>query len=418
MMKLLTGPRKEILLLWFSWAIALTLFQSVVVARFERKPVDRVLPWTAGETGKEDTNIKARLVVPVFAERVAWDSEFYLSIAQYGYDDPAVRMVHQPGSGSWSLNYAFMPGYPYTVRIVAAPFVALGARPVTATVVAALVVSLAGALLAALSLFDILLPGEGSTDAMRASWFMLIFPSAFFLAQVYTEGLFLGLALTALAQARKGRWTITALVASLAVLTRAAGVALVPAIAVTAARGLMQERSRARADGKESYRPGFVQLAGIVEAILVPLAVFLVWKFSFLGERFDIVERSFFGRVFAPLVSIRAWLACFASILSWPNPRGVYYAIELAALILALAASLRGVRRYPDLAVFGLAVLAASVLSVATQGIVRYVLSCPLIFVFLAHKARSSGFERIWVFVSILLTGFFVLLFSLDMWVG
>jgi len=417
-MKLFTGPRRDILVLWLSWAIALGLFQSMVAARFDARPVDRVLPWTARETGKQDSDVKARLEVPIFAERVAWDSEFYLSIAQFGYDDPAVRMVYQPGSGAWSLNYAFMPGYPFAVRAVAAPFVAFGAPRDAATVAAAVAVSLAGALLAALSLFSILSRDEGAPDAKRAAWFMLVFPSGFFLAQVYTEGLFLGLALAAIALARKGRWTTTALVASLAVLTRAAGVALVPAIAVAAARTLARERAQAKAGDAVRGRIDLAKLAGMAEAILVPLAVFLAWKFSFLGERFDIVERSFFGRSFAPLVSIRAWLACFASIVSWPSPRGAYYALELAALALALVASAWGARHHPDLAVFGLAVLAASVLSVSTQGIVRYVLSCPLIFAFLSRRGRNPSFERAWGLASVLLMGFFALLFSLDMWVA
>lgn len=417
-MKLFTGSRKHIVLLWLCWSIALGLFQSMVMYRFPVRPVDRVLPWTALETGRQEENVNARLAVPIFTERVAWDSEFYLSIAQFGYDDPAVRKVYQSGRGSASLNYAFMPGYPYTVRAVAAPFIAFGAPRDAATVIAALAVSLAGALLAALSLFAILCPDEGRAHARRASWYMLIFPSAFFLAQVYTEALFLGLVLAAIAQARKGRWTVTALIASCAVLTRAAGVALVPAIAVTAIRFLAKELSRARLEESTPYRPSVAQVTGILQAVFIPLGVFLIWKFSFLGERFDIVESAFFGRSFAPVVSIRAWLSCFASISTWPSPRSVYYAIELASLILALVASAWGFRRHPDLVVFGLAVLSASVLSVATQGIVRYILSCPVIFMFLAQKGRSPLFDRVWSLISILLLGFFALLFSLDMWVA
>ena len=284
-MKLFTGSRKHIVLLWLCWVIALGLFQSMVMYRFPVRPVDRVLPWTALETGRQEENVNARLAVPIFTERVAWDSEFYLSIAQFGYDDPAVRKVYQSGRGSTSLNYAFMPGYPYTVRAVAAPFIAFGAPRDAATVIAALAVSLAGALLAALSLFAILCPDEGTPDSKRAVWYMFVFPSAFFLAQVYTEALFMGLVLTAIAQARKGRWTVTALIASCAVLTRAAGVALVPAIAVTAIRFLAKEHSRARLEESTPYRPSVAQVTGILQAVFIPLGVFLIWKFSFQKTR-------------------------------------------------------------------------------------------------------------------------------------
>lgn len=53
------------------------------------------------------------------------------------------------------------------------------------------------------------------------------FPSGFFLAQVYTEGLFVGLAFSSLALLRKERFGWAALLAVLATFTRAAGVLLV-----------------------------------------------------------------------------------------------------------------------------------------------------------------------------------------------
>jgi len=138
---------------------------------------------------------------------VAWDSEYYLSIAAAGYDDPKVQAV--AGDYSWqnkhfctagrdvdcySLNYAFFPLYPWLTRVfaLALKWLPLGITWVGKVTLAAVMVSLLGTLAALFGLYSLLLPHLGEEGAYRALFFMLIFPSGFFLAQVYTEGLFLG----------------------------------------------------------------------------------------------------------------------------------------------------------------------------------------------------------------------------------
>jgi len=395
---------------WLAWAIFLCAFQSMVVTRIAVRPIDRVLGWTAAETGKGAGELKARLSVPVFAEHVAWDSEFYLSIAMKGYDDPAVRMAIGE-SKAFSLNYAFMPGYPAAIRLAMQPLLLIGVDARAAAAICALAVSLAGALLATMSLYSLAAPNEGRQTASRAAWFMLIFPSGFFLAQVYAEALFLGLALQSLALARKERWFSFSIVASLAVLTRASGVALVAACAVAIARTLISGK-------KSGVAPKPAELLGMAEALLVPLAVFLAWKFSYLGQRFDYVERVFFSRALDPIASLRTWAQAFQAALSGPNERIIYYLVEFASLALALVSTVWGARKYPELAIFGLASVVIPLSSIAPQGLIRYVLSCPLIFIMTARWASSKPAERAYTLFSVLCMAYFALLFSLDMWVG
>ena len=402
---------------WLAWAIGLSLFQYFVVSRLPARPVDRALGWTASQTGLDERAVNARLSVPFLAERVAWDSEFYLSIAIAGYEDPMVRKVVIPGLGAFSLNYAFMPGYPFAIRVAMAPFRGFGVSEAGSAVIAGGAVSLISALFAALALSRLAGGSKRREDeGTRAAWFLLVFPSGFFLAQVYTESLFLALALWAIAFARDRRWTVAAILASCAVLTRGAGVALVPAIAIVGAQRIGRVTRRVRA---ESRRPRLSarEIIGIAEAI-IPLGVFAVWKLSYLGTRFDIVERAFFGRILDPAASIRSWLAAFAAIGAGKGETATYYLLELLSLVAIVVSTAQGARRHPDLAAFGVVAIALAFFSVVPQGLVRYALSCPLVFVMASRYTGKRTAERAYTLASVLLMAFLAVLFSLDMWVG
>ena len=71
------------------------------------------------------------------AGHAAWDSEFYISIALHGYEDPAMRAASpdstpdvevagpKKGHPTWvSLNHAFFPGYPFAMGLIARPLAA------------------------------------------------------------------------------------------------------------------------------------------------------------------------------------------------------------------------------------------------------------------------------------------------------
>ena len=110
-------------------------------------------------------------------QQVAYDSEFYLSIAIAGYDDPSVRAVWadpknpqiiwgqdpQPYgipndfSGGrpygipaayepYSLNYAFFSFYPIMIRLVDYPLLPIGLNPIATATPAGVLVSILGAL--------------------------------------------------------------------------------------------------------------------------------------------------------------------------------------------------------------------------------------------------------------------------------
>ena len=141
-----------------------------------------------------------------------WDSKQILAVAQMGYSKGAHLVIY--------------PLYPWLVR--ASGFVT-GQYFHSAMMISAI------SLFAAVLVFRrlVLLDYSGEV-AQRAVWFFLIFPTAYFLHTGYTEAFFLLLVFTCFLAARTDRWAVAGVVGALACMTRANGLALIPALVVEA----------------------------------------------------------------------------------------------------------------------------------------------------------------------------------------
>jgi hypothetical protein len=120
---------RSILLIWLGWVLVMLGYQTYVRARFAPLRPDHALSWTPSETQARSQNDKPYLMEPFLNAHVSWDSEYYLSIAVSGYDDPSMRAI--PADYTWSnplvstnkqqptwvsMNYAFFPFYPLMIR--------------------------------------------------------------------------------------------------------------------------------------------------------------------------------------------------------------------------------------------------------------------------------------------------------------
>lgn len=153
---------------------------------------------------------------------------------------------------------------------------------------------------------------------------------------------------------------------------------------------------------------------------LAPVAAFLVWRLSPLGVNFGEVEREFFHRgAFQLRESLESWSHALAQ-LRWGRPESrVYYAIELAAIGGGLAACFLTLRRMPGVSLFGLAVIGISLTSGVAQGMHRYILAVPSVFLMLGGMGeRSEALDRAWTVASVLLFGMMASLFTFDFWVA
>jgi hypothetical protein len=146
-----------------------------------------------------------------------WDSVWFLRIAEHGY-------AHASPSGA---GPAFFPLYPLLVRW-------LGDVLAGHYVLAGILVSLAASLVAFWLFHRLAEERLGVDGARRSLLYLALFPTTFFLLAVYSEALFLALALAAFVLAERGRWAGAWLATGLAILTRPIGVALLPALVVLA----------------------------------------------------------------------------------------------------------------------------------------------------------------------------------------
>lgn len=397
--------RRTIIGIWAAWAAALLIFQAIVPMRLELARPDNALGWTANETRRASQNDKPYLVEPFLNAQVGWDSEFYLSIATAGYDDPLVRAV-RAGGRMLSLNYAFFPGYPIAMAIAAWPIRWIGLTPIAGSTLGGVLVSLVAALFAMFAIAE--LTGrdpEDRADGIRAATYLLIFPSGFFLAQVFTESLFLALALWCLVFARRGNWLVAGALAIGVTLTRATGVALIVPLAFLAWRAWDSAAGRARVFS--------------VLAAAVPVVVFAVWRISPLGQSFAAVEQAWFGREFLSIdKSFYNTYQAVVQMTSKNTQATIYFALEFGAVALAAAGCVGLARRHPDIALFSAAVLVGSLTSGYIQSMVRYTLTMPAMFFWLARLGRRPAFDRGWSFASTLLLGMLAMLFTFDMWVA
>lgn len=421
--------------LWLCWLVIILAFQEIVPARLQMQPPDYALPWTSGETRPHSQDTKPYLNDPFLNTHVTWDSEFYLSIATTGYDDPKVRAIRvergaaaivspreatpplggSPNNRPLSLNYAFMPFYPLVVRLFAFPARIFGLDPIAAATLAGIVVSALGTLAGMFSLLDLTLDELGEEGGLRAAFYLVIFPTGFFLAQVYTEGLFIGLAFGSMALARRRQWVWAALLAVLATWTRAVGVALVIPMALPLAHELW---SRFKAK-RPLLKPVVRDLAVRALLDLLPVGAYLVWHFSFWGQAFGIVESAYFKRgAFVIGQTASAWAGALQGMFGSNTQQTVYYAFELFGLVLGVAATAFTLRRYPSIALFGLVVLVVSFTSGEPQGMLRYVLVMPAIFLALSRLGKSPMFDRAWSLASTLFMGMTAVLFMFNMWAG
>jgi hypothetical protein len=146
-----------------------------------------------------------------------WDSVWFLRIAEHGY-----------GSAE-EATAAFYPLYPLLVG-------GLGRILLGHYVLAGVVISLAAALGSFALLHRLAEPKLGLEGASRAVLYLAIFPFAVFLQAVYSEALFLLLALASFVLAERGRFLGAGVAAGLGWLTRPLGIALLPALALIAWR--------------------------------------------------------------------------------------------------------------------------------------------------------------------------------------
>ncbi|MBC7879080.1 MAG: hypothetical protein H7Y59_18065 [Anaerolineales bacterium] len=404
--------KRNLILLWLAWFTLLYCFQWLVTTRLQLKQPDEAVVWSSGETMPHSNDGKIYLLDPFMNRQVAWDSEYYVGIAAGGYDDPEAGAVRNPATGLLVIkNYSFFPLYPYIMRALALPLNLFGLSVIGTATLAGAIVALLGTLAGMFALWDLTRDLFDEESAWRTVFYMLIFPSAFFFAQIFTEGLFVGLAFSSLALTKRKQWVWASLLGMLAAWTRAHGAAMVLPLLVGWAMSINWKSDiRSKLSWKWALQGLFA---------LLPLGAYYVWRTSSLGDGWAQLQEFYFGRGLMTVEqSIASWNDAFF-YARYMNQEGlIYFSIEVFATVIALIGSIWLIRRDPVVALFSLAVVLLSIFSGSAQSMARYMLIAPAMFIFLGYLGKNKVFDKAWTIASILLMGMSALLFSYDFWVG
>jgi hypothetical protein len=246
-----------------------------------------------------------------------WDSNWYLRIAEQGYSWP-------------SSTPAFFPGYPLLVA-------GAGRALDDHFLLAGLLVSLAACAAAFALLYGLVVDRLGPDDARRSVLYLALFPTSFFLGAVYGESLFLVLAVGTFALAERGRLGWASVVTGFALLTRAQGVALLPALAVFC----WQSDRRARNLPLLAVPPAVFLLFPLTLELWLGHGLAFVdaqklWERSLapLGPLGGLVQAIGEGDVVGPLLAV-AMLAL--AVLAWRVLGAAYGLYALGALAIPMA---------------------------------------------------------------------------------
>ena len=215
-----------------------------------------------------------------------WDGVWFVRIAADGY-------------GAHESSQAFFPLYPLLVRTVA-PFT--GGSYVIAGVAVSLL-CYAGAMVL---LYRLAKAELGARIALWSVVFISVFPTALVFQAVYSESLFLLLALACFAAGRRGHWLLAGVMGLLATLTRSSGLVLLLPLAIMwweQRRGAPLRLPGGPSGGKApARRPAIATLACL---LLVPagLALYMAYLWRAFGDPllFGVVQGSWGRGLAAPM---------------------------------------------------------------------------------------------------------------------
>ncbi len=191
---------KKLLVKFFSWRIVITLIGLLAVFIF---------PFHQGFT-LHGPNFKLPDLSLMWA---SFDGQHYLKLARFGYNHPQTGFMQ-----------AFFPVYPSVIRLISNVF--------PSYLFSALTISHLSFLAALYFLIRLIKLDYSEKTAHSTIMLLLLFPTSFFFASVYSESLFLLISVLVFYTARKKRWLLSSVLVSIATATRLTGVFLIPALLV------------------------------------------------------------------------------------------------------------------------------------------------------------------------------------------
>jgi Dolichyl-phosphate-mannose-protein mannosyltransferase len=265
-----------------------------------------------------------------------WDAPHYLDLVVFGYragDSSALIGPHGYRSiypDDLALYIVFYPLFPWLATVVNA----LVGDPL----VSVFVVTTVASMFVAPLLYRLVRHDEEASVALRAAWFLLIFPTAYFLHIGYTEALFMALVLGSFLAARTERWWLAGGLGGLAALARINGLVLIPALAAEAYTQWLQRPPEERKLRVEWLAIGLVALG---------FGIYLALNYVVYGSPFEflrIQHEHWYKSLASPWDAISGAFGWFNS--SKPDNRLMYGFMELLFVGIGLAGTIFAAFRF------------------------------------------------------------------------
>jgi Gpi18-like mannosyltransferase len=187
---------------------------------------------------------------PEFAVWGRWDAEHYIKIATEGY------------SGT---EMAFFPLYPLLIRTLGA---------LTGNhLVAGLLISNIASFFGLLFFYKLVEHQYDRSVAVRAAFYISIFPTAVFFSAVYSESLFFALTVASFYYIRERKWIAAGILGYLAALTRVEGVLLAVPFLIEWLTVLLAGKPPMKALRSAFRKPGPTLISPLTGLLLVPLGL-------------------------------------------------------------------------------------------------------------------------------------------------
>ncbi len=333
--------------------------------------------------------------IPLLAVWGRWDAVHYLEIAAHGY---------------YGTDMAFFPLYPTLIHVVGSL--------IGSGLVAGLLISNIALFFGLLFFYKLVEHQFTRAVALRAIFYVSIFPTAIFFSAVYTESLFFALTVASFYYIREHRWIVAGIIGAFAALTRVEGVLLVvPYFIEVFMAGGAGRRFSAVATPQRALRV-------IVGALAIGggLAAYMAYLWVLTGDPlyFSHVQSHWDRHLAAPWVAFQhGYKIVQIGLREHSSALIAGEAIELAFTLLMIAVLAAGFRRLrPSFVAYMVLSILVPLSTSSLMSMPRFALVLFPMFVILALWGGRSWVNSAIVAFSLPLLGLFTVLFANWYWVA
>lgn len=328
-----------------------------------------------------------------------WDTAWYTIIADAGYEYDTRAT-------------AFFPVYPMLIR---------GLNPIMpgGSFEAGMIIAALSALAALVMVHRLTTEMLGPAHGLRAAYYLLAFPTGFYLMAAYNESLFIALAVASLYCMRRGNWWAAGAFAGLASGTRMAGVML----------GLAFVYEYLRQRGWRGIR------VDALAAALVPagLFAFMFYCYQTFGDPLHFLEsgkawfRYGYQGPWTTVVEVMDLIGSTEPLFGPTNIRNIINLTvalgTLTLLVLALVGPWKLGKDFAYLVVFAATVILMPLSNpirsdYPLSSMWRYALECTVAFMVLARMGRNRVVDRAYLSAALMIQGAMVVTFLHDQFVA